>query len=278
MEETAKQNTVQLTNNDIKMATLRWWLSSQLTYNYQRMQAGGFATMMGPILKKLYPDNPGEVQAGLKRHMMFFNTEPRWGAVIHGITVALEEQRAKNPQAISETMIIDLKSSLMGPMAGLGDTITQALFRPILRSLCIAWAAAGNALGPIVFGVVGILFDYFVTFFSLKTGYKLGTEALTKLLDGGLFKKMTTFFSILGLFVLGVMVCKFVTIDLSYEAIIEGKKVGLKTLVDQVLPKALPLLLVVGSWRAMLKGWSVIKMLMALFIVALIGGALGIIK
>lgn len=268
---------VSLTSKDIEMATLRWWLMSHLSYNYQRMQAGGFASMIGPIIKKLYPDKPEEVIAGLKRHMMFFNTEPRWGAVIHGITIALEEQKAKG-EDISEETIIDLKSSLMGPLAGIGDTISGALYKPVLLGICLGWASTGSFLGPLVFAIGMVGYDYTITRLSIRKGYQLGTTAVTTILEGGLFKKLTTFFSIMGLFVLGIMVCKFITVDIALQTVVAGKKIVFKELFDQIIPKALPLLLTIVSWRAIMKGYRVINVLLCLFAFALIGGALGIIK
>lgn len=267
-----------LSKKDLELAILRWWISSHLAYNYQRMQAGGYATMMGPILQKLYPNQPEEVIAGLKRHMMFFNTEPRWGAVINGIVIALEEQKARGGTDITEDTIIDLKSSLMGPLAGIGDTITGGLYKPILLGICLGWAAVGNILGPIVFGIAMILYDFVVTRYSMKKGYQLGTSAVTTLLEGGLFKKVTTFFSIMGLFVLGIMVCKFITIDFSLAGEIGGAKIALKDMADKIVPKALPLAITIISWRAIMKGHRVVSVLLSLFLFALIGGALGIIK
>ncbi|CUH96577.1 putative membrane protein [Propionispora sp. 2/2-37] len=277
MKEKMEGKEVSLTAKDLEMATLRWWLMSHLSYNYQRMQAGGFASMMGPILKKLYPDKQEEVIAGLKRHMMFFNTEPRWGAVIHGITIALEEQKAKG-EDISEQTIIDLKSSLMGPLAGIGDTISGALYKPVILGICLGWAASGSLMGPLVFALALLGYDFFVTRFSIRKGYQLGTSAVTTLLEGGLFKTITTFFSIMGLFVLGIMVCKFITVDVGFVAVLGGKEIVFKDLLDKIVPKALPLVITLVSWRAVMKGYRIINILLSLFAFALIGGALGIIK
>lgn len=266
-----------LSKMDIEFAIFRWWIMSHLSYNYQRMQAGGFASMMGPILKKLYPNNHEAVVAGLKRHMMFFNTEPRWGAVIHGIVIALEEQKAKGGD-IDESTIIDLKSSLMGPLAGIGDTISGALYKPVVLGICLGWAAAGSIMGPIVFACAMLGYDYTITRLSIKKGYQLGTTAVTTILEGGLFKKLTTFFSIMGLFVLGIMVCKFITVDFAWVPVLGGKEIVIKDMMDKIVPKALPLAITIVSWQAIMRGYRVVNVLLALFVFALAGGALGLIK
>ncbi|SEJ29631.1 PTS system, D-glucosaminate-specific IID component [Propionispira arboris] len=271
-----KNKTVGLSKLDLEFAILRWWLMSHLAYNYQRMQAGGFASMMGPILKKLYPDKPEEVIAGLKRHMMFFNTEPRWGAVIHGIVIALEEQKAKGSD-IDEMAIVDLKSSLMGPLAGIGDTISGGLYKPCVLGICLGWAATGSFMGPVMFVACMLGYDLIITHLTIRKGYKLGTSAITSILEGGLFKKLTTFFSIMGLFVLGIMVCKFITIDFSWVPVLGGKEIVVKDLMNQIVPKALPLLITLAAWKAIMRGVKVVYVLLALFVFALVGGALGII-
>jgi PTS system mannose-specific IID component len=275
MEDT-KNKTVGLTKMDLELAILRWWFLSHMAYNYQRMQAGGFAAMMGPLLKKLYPNNPAEVIAGMKRHMMFFNTEPRWGAVIHGIVIALEEQKAKGKD-IDEMAIVDLKSSLMGPLAGIGDTISGGLYKPCVLGICLGWAATGNIMGPLVFVICMVGYDLLVTHFAIRKGYTLGTSAITSILEGGMFKKLTTFCSIMGLFVLGIMVCKFITIDFTWVPVLAGKEIAIKELVDKIVPKTLPLMVTLISWWALMRGIKVIYVLFALFVFALLGGALGLI-
>lgn len=268
---------VNISKWDLEFAILRWWLMSHMAYNYQRMQAGGFASMMGPLLKKLYPNNPEEVKNGLKRHMMFFNTEPRWGSVIHGITIALEEQKAQGKN-IEESTIVDLKSSLMGPLAGIGDTISGGLYKPCILGICLGWGATGSYMAPLVFVIAMLGYDLLVTHLAINKGYKMGTTAVTSILEGGLFKKVTTFFSIMGLFVLGIMVCKFITIDVSLVPVIGGKTIVLKDLFDKIIPKALPLIITLISWRSLMHGVKVVYVLIGLFIFALIGGALGIIN
>jgi Phosphotransferase system, mannose/fructose/N-acetylgalactosamine-specific component IID len=276
MMENTKNNTSGLSKLDLELATLRWWFLSHMAYNYQRMQAGGFTAMMGPLLKKLYPNNPVEVIAGLKRHMMFFNTEPRWGSVINGIVIALEEQKAKGKD-IDDATIVDLKSSLMGPLAGIGDTISGGLYKPCVLGICLGWAASGSIMGPLVFAVCMLGYDLLITHLAIRQGYSLGTSAVTSVLEGGLFKRLTTFFSIMGLFVLGIMVCKFITIDFAWIPVLAGKKVVVKELMNSIVPKTLPLVITLVCWQAIMRGVKVIYVLLALFAFALAGGALGII-
>jgi PTS system mannose-specific IID component len=166
----------------------------------------------------------------------------------------------------------------MGPLAGIGDTISGALYKPVVLGICLGWAAAGSIMGPLVFACAMLGYDYTITRLSIKKGYQLGTSAVTTILEGGLFKKLTTFFSIMGLFVLGIMVCKFITVDFAWVPVLGGKEIAIKDMMDKIVPKALPLAITIVSWQAIMRGYRVVNVLLALFVFALAGGALGLIK
>ncbi|QAT62245.1 MULTISPECIES: PTS system mannose/fructose/sorbose family transporter subunit IID [Tissierellales] len=276
--ETTVNKKSKLTKKDVDRAFLTWHITSHLTYNYQRMQAGAMATVMGPILDKLYPNNKQKIAEGLQRQMVFFNTEPRWGAVIPGITVALEEGYANNPDTIDPNTITDTKTALMGPLAGIGDTITQALIKPLILSIFLGWAIQGHVWAALAWGIVMFTYDFLVTKFSFVRGYKLGLNSIDKLLDEGFVSKVTTFLGIVGLFSLGAMVVKFVSIAPIYNTVLStGSKFSLADVFDKILPKLLPLIVTLFAWRLQVKGKSASFVLLMLFIIGFIGGALGII-
>src|SRR5262245_21266778 len=114
---------VALSRSDVQRSFWLWTFFSHANYNYERLQGTAFAQAMTPIIRKLYKD-PDEIKAALKRHLVFFNTEPNVGGVIHGAVIAMEEQRA-NGADIDDDAINSVKSGLMGPLAGVGDTIDQ---------------------------------------------------------------------------------------------------------------------------------------------------------
>ena len=58
-----------LEKKDVKKAFTFWWVTSHMTYNYQRLQAGSLCGMMGPVLNKLYDGDKEKVTDGLVRHM-----------------------------------------------------------------------------------------------------------------------------------------------------------------------------------------------------------------
>jgi hypothetical protein len=129
---------VRLTRGDLIKSWALWSFFSHANYNYERLQGTGFAHAMTPIIKRLY-STEDEIRAALKRHLVFFNTEPNFGNVVHGTVIAMEEQRA-NGAAIDDDAINSVKSGLMGPMAGIGDTLSQSTIAPILLAIGIGIA------------------------------------------------------------------------------------------------------------------------------------------
>lgn len=265
-----------LSKRDVFMAFVRWILLSHSAYNYQRLQGGAFATMMGPLLQKMYPDRPEEVREGLQRHMQFFNTEPRYGAVIHGLVIAMEEERAMGSD-IPVDAISDIKTSLMGPLAGLGDTLHQALFIPIMLAICLGWASSGNLLGPILYPVAMVVAEITITYVSFMAGYRYGSDAIERILEGGLLRKITTGASVMGLMVVGTMIVRFVTVQVPLNITIGQTEIALGAGVfDMILPKLVPLLFAVITWRQLASGKSMLKVLLTLAAIGMVFGWLGV--
>src|SRR5258707_7327527 len=122
-----------LTKGDLNRAWWIWTFFNLSAFSMERMQAPAFVYMMSPIIKRLYSDNPEEIKSALKRHMVFFNTEPQTGVIAHGVTVALEQQRASGPP-INDEMINGIKAGIMSLLAGIGDS---TIFMTLIPSLVV---------------------------------------------------------------------------------------------------------------------------------------------
>ena len=182
----------------------------QGSWNYERMQNGGCAFSMIPAIKKLYKTDEDR-QAALKRHMEFFNTTPFMASPIIGVTLALEEERA-NGGDVDDEAINGVKVGMMGPLAGVGDPVFWFTVRPILGALCASLAMSGNILGPIMFFVVWNLFRWGFQWYTQEFGYKAGS-AITDDLSGTMMQDVTRGASMLGMFVLGSLIQRWVKID-----------------------------------------------------------------
>ena len=281
------------------------WRSTFLqgSWNYERMQNGGWCYAMIPAIKKLYKD-PEDRKAALKRHLEFFNTHPYVASPILGVTLALEEDRA-NGAAVDDVAIQGVKVGMMGPLAGVGDPVFWFTVRPMLGALGASLALGGNILGPILFFVLWNVIRWAFMWYTQEFGYRAGSK-ITEDLSGGLLQDITKGASILGMFVLAALVERWVSIKftpvianikLSKGAYIEWDKVemsgkGLKTLFEQVnsgmafepikqqtlqgnldslIPGLVPLLLTFLCMWLLKKKVSPIVIIIALFIVGIVG-------
>lgn len=267
-----------LTMKDVNKTWGCWYLAAEMSNSFERLQSLAFCISFIPAINKLYKDNPEEKKAALKRHLTFFNTEGNLGAVIHGIALSMEEQRAMG-QPITGDMIVNLKTGLMGPMAGVGDSIIWSTIAVIALAAALPGAAAGSVLSPILY-VVGM--GGFVALLGLLTtrlGYKLGTKAASTLLSGGIINRLLSFFAVLGLFMLGAMSASFVNVTTPLVIAAGETTVAVQSVIfDGILPGILTLATVWGVYEYLRKGKGnvMLKATLALLIVGLVLGGLGI--
>lgn len=188
-----------------------WWRSTLLqgSWNYERMQNGGWAFSLIPAIKKLYKTKEDRA-AALTRHLEFFNTHPYVASPILGVTLALEEERA-NGTPVDDITIQGVKVGMMGPLAGIGDPVFWFTVRPILGALGASLAMTGSLLGPIIFFIGWNIIRMAFTWYTQEFGYKAGSR-ITDDLSGNLLQDITKGASILGMFILGSLVNRWVSV------------------------------------------------------------------
>ena len=211
---------IQLSKSDRQKV---WWRSQFLqgSWNYERMQNLGWAYSLIPAIKKLYTKKEDQA-AALERHLEFFNTHPYVAAPIMGVTLALEEERA-NGTEIDDAAIQGVKIGMMGPLAGIGDPVFWFTVRPILGALGASLAATGNIVGPLLFFFGWNAIRMAFLWYTQEFGYKAGSE-ITKDMSGGILKDITKGASILGMFILAVLVQRWVSINFTVN--LPGKQLA----------------------------------------------------
>ena len=200
---------IQLSQKD-RMAVAIRHQYLQGSWNYERMQNGGWAFSMIPAIKKLYPKKEDQI-AALKRHLEFYNTHPYVSAPVIGVTLALEEGRS-NGEPIDDVAIQGVKVGMMGPLAGVGDPVFWFTVRPILGALGASLALGGSILGPILFFVLWNVIRLAFLWYTQEFGYKAGAS-ISSDLSGGMLGKVTEGASILGMFIIGALVERWVSIS-----------------------------------------------------------------
>ena len=211
---------IQLSKSDRQKV---WWRSQFLqgSWNYERMQNLGWAYSLIPAIKKLYTKKEDQA-AALERHLEFFNTHPYVAAPIMGVTLALEDERA-NGVEIDDAAIQGVKIGMMGPLAGIGDPVFWFTVRPILGALGASLAASGNLVGPLLFFFGWNAIRMAFLWYTQEFGYKAGSE-ITKDMSGGILKDITKGASILGMFILAVLVQRWVSINFTVN--LPGKQLA----------------------------------------------------
>ena len=280
----------------------------QGSWNYERMQNGGWAFSIIPAIKKLYKTEE-ERSAALKRHLEFFNTHPYVASPVIGVTLALEEERA-NGAEVDDAAIQGVKVGMMGPLAGVGDPVFWITVRPILGALGASLAMTGNILGPILFFVLWNVIRWGFMWYTQEFGYKAGAK-ITEDLSGGLLQKVTKGASILGMFILGSLVQRWVSISfqpvvskvslsdgayIDWGKLPEGAKgiqqafeqyasglsltptkiTTLQNNLDSLIPGLVPLLLTLFCMWLLKKNVSPIIIIIALFLVGIGGHLIGL--
>lgn len=266
-----------VTRDDIKSVLWRYVLTFQWSWNYERMQALGYAWSILPVLKKAYKTKD-ELIAAVKRHMNFFNTQPMVGAAIMGATAAMEENKADGDAVDS------LKVGLMGPFAGIGDTLYAVLTRPIVGVFAASMALAGSMGGFWLMIAFGLVWGILVQYGLFWVGYNEGTNVVTEVSGQGRIEKITEYATIAGITVIGGFIPSILGIgtSLTFQRTVEiqgettQKVVELQSVLDQILPSLIPILLVSFCYWLLRKlNWSPLRVLLALVVVGFVGSVIG---
>ncbi len=274
-----EQTKLALTKKDIRST---YWRSTFLlgSFNFERMQAMGFCVSMIPTIKRLYSKKEDQA-AALKRHLEFFNTQPWIASPIIGVTAAMEQERANGAKNIDDAAISGVKVGLMGPLAGVGDPIFWGTLRPVLAALGAGLAISGNLLGPLLFFIGINLCRALTRWYGFKYGYEKGTEIVNDM-GGGRLQKLTQGASILGLFVMGSLVSKWTTINISLELLRYKNQMGeevittVQSVLNDLLPGLAALLLTFFCMYLLRKKINAIYIIFALFGVGIVGYHFGI--
>ena len=282
----------------------------QGSWNYERMQNGGWCYSIIPAIKKLYSKEEDRA-AALKRHLEFYNTHPYVSAPVMGVTLALEEERA-NGMPVDDQTVQGVKVGMMGPRAGVGDPVFWFTVRPILGALGASLALSGSIVGPLLFFVVWNLVRIAFLWYTQEFGYKVGTS-IAKDMSGGLLGKVTEGASILGMFIIGALVQRWVSISFTpvvsqvtqskgayiewdklpkgaagiKEALTQYNSLGANGLnqvkvttlqqnLDQLVPGLAALLLTLLCCYLLKKKVSPIVIIIALFVVGIVARVIGI--
>ena len=267
------------TKKDLRHSWFMWhWFCEVLL---QLRENAGPRLRRAPLLIRCCKDQKGDDEAmiaAMKRQSMFFNTDHDFGGMILGICASMEGAEAPGAD-IPDEAFVALKSGLMGPCAGIGDTLSQVVLLPVLSVIFINLATQGAVWAPIAYTVLFLAIFYGVGYWMLNVGYKSGGEAVLKLMESGIFDKVVKVANILGCAVCGALICSYVSFNWNVVMMREGVEVfNLQTGVfDAILPNMMPLLLTMGVYGLSKKGVKSSYITFGTMLLGFVLGLLGVI-
>ena len=264
-------NKIQNTAEEKKLFQEIFWYSFHLEgcYNYERQQALGYAIGMWPAIKR-YCTTKEEQAEALTRHMAIFNTTPHVTPMITGVATALEKEASINPDFDRES-INAIKVGLMGPFAGIGDSLFWGTFRIIAIGIGLPLAAQGNILGPILFLILFNVPHFAIRYYSGVLGYNFGTSILTKANDSGIMQKVSKAANIIGLIVIGAMTASMVNLTTPLSIQMGESAFPIQDYINQIFPKLLPFLYTLFVFKLLKNNKSSTFVLLLTIAIALIG-------
>lgn len=246
------ENTTAIQVSPNKRYSQFFWRSwaIQDSWNYERQMNMGFLFGIAPTIDRLYPDenDPAQVakrKEAYERHMAFYNCTPQTSAFVLGLASSMEEEYARDPENFDPETINAVKTSLMGPLSGIGDSFFQGTIRTIAFGLGTALATQGSMLGPVLAMVISAAFSIPITWYAGKFGYEMGNSFLDRL-QSGTMEKIMYACGIVGLMAIGGMVATLIgiTTPLTFS---EGTVV-LQDILNGIVPMILDLAAVMGMY------------------------------
>lgn len=263
------ENKPVLNSRDIKKAAYRWQMLSCATLNYEILQGASFATAVSPALEKIFPDKE-EYQEMLESQYLYYNTNPWAGNLIVGAVLALfDSQKAKAKAAVQ-----DLKTSLMGPLAGVFDTIVFVLFPTIMGSLAGYMLMEGNPIMALVWSAMWVAL-FFLRARLVSLGYHKGMSLLSSL--GSKLSVLTESASVLGLVVVGGLISGVVNVTCPLTFAFGEVSMEIQPLIDQVMPKMIPVIATFICYRLLTKhNMSMSKLILLVIVFSMVAAFFGI--
>ena len=249
-----------------KMLRKAFWRSFTLyaAVSPAKQGASGFCYSLIPFINKFYKNDEEGKKAALTRSMSYFNTTITCSTFIMGLVASMEKKNSEQKD-FDASSINAVKSSLMGPLAGIGDSIFWGVLRVIAAGIAVGLGASGNVLAPIVFlllfNIPSILVKYYGTFL----GYKLGSEYIQKVYASGLMNILTK-------------AASMVTFNSTYELTMKGESVlNLQNMLDQIFIGIVPLgLTLLCYYLLKKKNISITVLIIGVIILSILLSLLGI--
>ncbi|WP_330666387.1 PTS system mannose/fructose/sorbose family transporter subunit IID [Romboutsia lituseburensis] len=257
-------------NLDNKTLNQMAWRSMflQASFNYERMQAGGWLYSILPGLKKIHK-NKEDLSTSMKHNLEFFNCHPFLITFVMGIVLSLEQKKS-DVQTIRA-----LRVAAMGPLGGIGDAIFWFTLLPISAGIGANLSLQGSILGPIIFFILFNIVHLGLRFGLMHWSYKVGVEGIAKLTKNA--KEFTRAATVLGMIVVGALIASYVSVTLvTPEYLSMSGTIDLQKILDSIMPCLLPLAVTFGMYGLVKRNVSPLINILVLVVIGIAGAFIGI--
>lgn len=253
-----------------------YWRSHSVFWGFTmtKMEANGFTITLTPAIESIYADDIDEKREAYRRHQNFFNTHAVPFAFIASLAYAMENEHKKN--GMPAQTIENVKAALMGPTAGMFDSIFFNCLRIIAAGIAIGLNNSGNFLGTILFIIIYMVPQEIVRFLFIRYGYILGTEFIDQIFQSGLMNSLTKAASVMGLMMIGAMTATMVSVPLNWEINIGGAITNIGDTLNSIFPNLLGPVLLFFLVSMIRKGIRPTQLVIGILVAGILGGLLHI--
>ncbi|WP_366522618.1 PTS system mannose/fructose/sorbose family transporter subunit IID [Clostridium sp.] len=256
----------------IKTALRAFFL--QNGFNYGNYQGIGYANVMYPALKKIYKNNEAGLKNALSENVEFFNSNPHFLPFITSLHLVMLDSGRSSEEART------IKYALMGPLSGIGDSLSQFCLAPLFSTIAASLAQDGLIAGPILFFVA---MNAILTTIKLLTGiygYKLGTSIIDVLSEK--MAEISAVASMIGVTVISGLAVSFTKMEIAYKYVGKmpdgaEKIVSIQEMLDKIAPAMLPALFTIFIFYLIKKRkWTTYQLVGLTIVIGILGSVLKI--
>ena len=239
--------------------------------------ASGVSYTMQPFIDRFYKNREADRKAAMVRHMSYFNTNVAMFPFIMGITASMEKENAEkddfNPESINA-----IKTSLIGPLAGIGDSVFWGVLRVIAAGIGVSLAQANNFMAPLIFLLLFNLPVQLIRWQGAKLGYTLGASYISDLYESGMINVLTKGATIVGLAMVGAMTSNMVSLQLKWNMVLDGKTImKSQEMLNQIFVGLIPLsITLICFWLLKKKNMSINILIFSIIALGILLSVLGI--
>lgn len=270
--------TKNLSKDEKKMLHQIFWRSQTIfaSVSPAKMGGAGFCYSMMPVIDRFYKNNQKKKNEALQRHMSYFSITIPFTSFIMGIAASMEKKNSESNDFDTDS-INAIKTSLMGPLSGIGDSLFWGVWRVICAGITIGLAKSGNIIAPILFLLMFNIPAWLIRYYGGFLGYSLGTKYIERLYSEGLINILTKAASIVGLTMVGAMTSQLVIFKTVVKMSMNGNSVmNLQKILDSIFIGIVPLTLTLIFFKLLKKGVSVNSLIIGCIVLGVVLKMVGI--